>query len=258
MREGVRVRLACWFNRRQVPRTSWVERGRGVRASCRIGRDGSGCPGLWFASGNVSPVFPLLLVFSPFLPLIPRPPVLPPPPLFLVSAFSFFAPRRAHYPGTGKKIRWQEVSTRLAKYDDCFVDAMVAEGVGSFATPLDEGGSIREGLVTFAAFALCGVLPLLAYALSPLISAAGGGDGPASQGTLFLWACLVTAAALFSIGVVKVCVPSDEQVWRPVSHETWASLCQVCRCLSLLCFGETRRVLSFWAGVDGFSLVSVI
>ena len=99
----------------------------------------------------------------------------------------------------------QEVSSRLAKYDDCFVDAMVAEGIGSFATPLDEGGSIREGLVTFAAFALCGLLPLLAYALSPLISAAAGGDGPASQGTLFLWACLVTAAALFAIGVVKVC-----------------------------------------------------
>eukprot|EP00903_Cladosiphon_okamuranus_P015404 g14228.t1 len=94
----------------------------------------------------------------------------------------------------------QEVSSRLAKYEDCFVDAMVAEGLGSFATPLDEGGSIREGLVTFAAFAASGVLPLLVYALSPLFS---NGDGPVSQGTLFFWACLVTAAALFTIGIVK-------------------------------------------------------
>lgn len=92
------------------------------------------------------------------------------------------------------------MSTRLAKYDDCFVDAMMADGVGSFATPLDEGGSIREGLVTFASFAASGVLPLLVYALSPLLST----DGPVSQGTLFFWACLVTAAALFAIGVVKV------------------------------------------------------
>lgn len=97
----------------------------------------------------------------------------------------------------------QEVSTRLSKYADCFVDTMVSDGVGAFATPLDEGGSIREGLVTFASFAAAGVLPLLAYVLSPLISAASGGDGPATQGTLFLWACLVTAFALFWIGVVK-------------------------------------------------------
>lgn len=96
----------------------------------------------------------------------------------------------------------QEVSARLSKYSDCFVDAMVSDGVGSFATPLDEGGSIREGLVTFASFALSGVLPLLAYVLSPLIAAASGGD--VGQGTLFLWACFVTAVALFSIGVVKV------------------------------------------------------
>lgn len=83
---------------------------------------------------------------------------------------------------------------------------MVAEGVGSFATPLDEGGSIREGLVTFASFAAAGLLPLLVYALSPLLATlgGGGGGGPLSQGTLFFWACLVTAAALFAIGVVKV------------------------------------------------------
>ncbi len=101
----------------------------------------------------------------------------------------------------------------------------MAEGVGSFATPLDEGGSIREGLVTFAAFALCGVLPLLAYALSPLISAAGGGDGPASQGTLFLCACLVTAAALFSIGVVKVCALSNRKCGVRLVMNMWASPC---------------------------------
>lgn len=102
----------------------------------------------------------------------------------------------------------REVSVRLAKYDDCFVDAvMVAEGVGSsmFASPpLDEAGSIREGLVTFGSFALSGIVPLLSYALSPLISASGSSGDPVSQGALFLWACLLTAVALFSIGVVKV------------------------------------------------------
>ncbi|CAN0117381.1 unnamed protein product [Ectocarpus sp. 4 AP-2014] len=101
----------------------------------------------------------------------------------------------------------QEVSARLAKYDDCFVDAvMVAEGVGSsmFASPpLDEAGSIREGIVTFGSFAISGIVPLLSYALSPLVSASGSSGNPVSQGVLFLWACLLTAAALFSIGVVK-------------------------------------------------------
>lgn len=90
----------------------------------------------------------------------------------------------------------QEVSSRLSKYDDCFVDAMMAEKISSYAPPLDEGGSIREGLVTFGSFALSGMLPLLAYAFSSLLST--------SQDALFLWACVITAAALFAIGVVKV------------------------------------------------------
>lgn len=120
--------------------------------------------------------------------------------LFFSSLLSWLLPPRSGRIGSDRT-RAQEVSTRLAKYDNCFVDAMVADGVGSFATPLDEGGSIREGLVTFAAFAASGVLPLLVYALSPLLSS---GDAAVSPGTLFFWACLVTAAALFAIGVVKV------------------------------------------------------
>lgn len=84
------------------------------------------------------------------------------------------------------------------------MDAIIAEEIGSFAPPLDEGGSIREGLVTFGSFALSGVVPLLVYALSPVISSLRS-SGAVSQGTLFLWSCLVTAAALFVIGVVKVC-----------------------------------------------------
>ncbi|CAN0369846.1 unnamed protein product, partial [Laminaria digitata] len=110
----------------------------------------------------------------------------------------------------------QEVSSRLAKYDDCFVDAMMSEEVGTCAAPLDEGGSIGEGVVTFASFALSGALPLLVYAFAPLILAAsdrsggegegGGGGGEVSEtagGWLFLWACLVTSIALFTIGIVK-------------------------------------------------------
>eukprot|EP00904_Undaria_pinnatifida_P006764 jgi/Undpi1/3217/HiC_scaffold_15.g06591.m1 len=108
----------------------------------------------------------------------------------------------------------QEISSRLSKYDDCFVDAMMSEEVGSRAAPLDEGGSIGEGLVTFISFALAGALPLLVYAFSPLILAAGGrddggvdGEGgempPSSSGWLFLWACLVTSVALFAIGIIK-------------------------------------------------------
>lgn len=105
----------------------------------------------------------------------------------------------------------QEVLTRLSKYDQFFVNVMMAEELGlpSYAAPLDEGGSIREGLVTFASFAVSGVLPLLVYALSPMFSASSSsstseGMEPLSQATLFLWACVVTACALFAIGVVKV------------------------------------------------------
>lgn len=104
----------------------------------------------------------------------------------------------------------EEVLTRLSKYDQFFVNVMMAEELGlpSYAAPLDEGGSIREGLVTFASFAVSGVLPLLVYALSPMFSASSSsstseGMEPLSQATLFLWACVVTACALFAIGVVK-------------------------------------------------------
>lgn len=104
--------------------------------------------------------------------------------------------------------RAQEVSARLSKYEDCFVDAMMTEELGlpSYAEPLEEGASIREGLVTFASFAISGVLPLLVYVLSPVISSYRG--GPVSQGNLFLWASVITATALFIIGVVKVRRPA--------------------------------------------------
>ena len=176
---------------------------RGWRASyafdCSQGESRiTGWPSSW-------PVLPLAgterLVFSLHVRCFVR--------LFLLLSSSLFIVAACFSSLTNRTMsdREQEVSTRLAKYDDCFVDARVAEGVGSFATPLDESGSIREGLVTFAAFAASGVLPLLVYALSPLLATLGGGSdgGPVSQGTLFFWACLVTAAALFAIGIVKVC-----------------------------------------------------
>lgn len=99
--------------------------------------------------------------------------------------------------------------SRLAKYDTFFLNMVITEELGlpSYAAPLDEGSCIREGLVTFASFASSGVLPLIAYLMSPLFVSS---DDPVSQGSLFFWACLVTAVSLFAIGAVKVRVVMRE------------------------------------------------
>ncbi|CAM9178431.1 unnamed protein product, partial [Choristocarpus tenellus] len=93
----------------------------------------------------------------------------------------------------------QEVLGRLSKYDRFFVNAMMAEelGMSTYAAPLDEGGSIREGLAMFLSFALCGTLPLLGYALSPLLFA------DASLDKLYLVSIIITSLSLFLVGVIK-------------------------------------------------------
>ncbi|CAN0359057.1 unnamed protein product [Discosporangium mesarthrocarpum] len=76
---------------------------------------------------------------------------------------------------------------------------MMAEELGlpTYAAPLDEGGSVREGLLMFISFALAGILPLIGYALSPMVMPG------VSRDELFLVACLITGVSLFIVGGAK-------------------------------------------------------
>lgn len=95
------------------------------------------------------------------------------------------------------------MASRLSKYDSCFVNARMANEFGSYAAPVDDDDSLREGLVSFLSFTLSGCIPLLVYALSPVVESLHGGEA-ISRGTLFLLASLVTMVSLFFIGIIKV------------------------------------------------------
>ncbi|CAM9187943.1 unnamed protein product [Ascophyllum nodosum] len=96
----------------------------------------------------------------------------------------------------------EEVSTRLSKYQNCFVNAMLARDIGTYGAPLDDGASVREGLASFVSYAVSGFIPFLIYALSPVIAYLGGGES-ASDGMQFFLACLVTTVALIVLAIVK-------------------------------------------------------
>jgi VIT1/CCC1 family predicted Fe2+/Mn2+ transporter len=55
--------------------------------------------------------------------------------------------------------------------------------------------AVRAGLVTFAAFAVVGVLPLIPFLVNWLIA-----DTFANP---FLWSCLITLVAFFAVGALK-------------------------------------------------------
>ena len=84
----------------------------------------------------------------------------------------------------------------MAKYDQFFVNVMMVEELG-LQVPDPDDDIIKEGVIMFLAFAGFGAMPLLGYALVPLIFPHLG--APA----LFNIACIVTALTLFVMGAVK-------------------------------------------------------
>lgn len=64
---------------------------------------------------------------------------------------------------------------------------------------------MRSAIMTFVAFNVIGIIPLLGYVVSPLIAV--------DTQTIFLWTSFTTLFALFIVGAIKSKV-TDEQWWK--------------------------------------------
>jgi VIT1/CCC1 family predicted Fe2+/Mn2+ transporter len=86
----------------------------------------------------------------------------------------------------------------IAKYEDFFVDVMMAEEL-QLAVPEDDHvqESVREGIIMFLSFAAFGSLPLLGYVIIPISFPDLGEEA------LFVTACIVTGFVLFIMGCMK-------------------------------------------------------
>jgi len=85
----------------------------------------------------------------------------------------------------------------MAKHRDFFVDVMMRDELG--LEPPDPSGSrfthLRAGACCFAAFLVCGAVPLLGY-----VAFVGAGWG---RDALFTLSCVLTGVALFLLGALK-------------------------------------------------------
>jgi DNA damage-binding protein 1 len=86
----------------------------------------------------------------------------------------------------------------MSKYEDYFCDVMLVEELG-FMPPDPDAAPWKNGLITFAAFAIFGVVPLLAY----IISEAAGLKDQGGVSYTFIIASCVTALTLFTLGALK-------------------------------------------------------
>ena len=96
-----------------------------------------------------------------------------------------------------------ECINRMAKYPEFFVNVMMAEELELQVPDEDENPWI-DGGVTFLSFVFFGTIPLLGY----LCFYAAGYTPQA----LFIVACVITALALFGLGVVKSRI--TKQLWH--------------------------------------------
>ncbi len=92
----------------------------------------------------------------------------------------------------------QVVVERMAKYKDFFINIMMTEEL-QLPVPSDDAAaeSLRDGFVMFLAFAAFGLVPILAFAVVPII--VPGLD----DHVLFGAACAVTGVSLFGLGAYK-------------------------------------------------------
>lgn len=79
----------------------------------------------------------------------------------------------------------------LAKYPDFMVDVMMADELGIIE---DDESPVRNGLVTFGAFVVFGFVLLLVFVVQRFVEL--------DIDSMF-WACALTGATLFGLGVTK-------------------------------------------------------
>ncbi len=79
----------------------------------------------------------------------------------------------------------------LAKHPEIMVDTMMVEELGILE---EDGSPMLNGLVTFTSFVLFGFIPLLIFVIMHFTNWSIDG---------MFWACILTAATLFSLGVAK-------------------------------------------------------
>mmetsp|Transcript_12938 Transcript_12938/g.27910 ORF Transcript_12938/g.27910 Transcript_12938/m.27910 type:complete len:279 (+) Transcript_12938:27-863(+) len=91
-----------------------------------------------------------------------------------------------------------QVITTMSKYQDFFVDIMMAEELALRVPEEDHKiESMKEGVVMFCSFATFGSLPLLGYVIIPALFP------QSEEEVLFSAACVITGMVLFGMGCVK-------------------------------------------------------
>lgn len=100
------------------------------------------------------------------------------------------------------------VINTMAKYEDFFVDVMMAEEL-QLAVPEEDHvkESVKEGIIMFLSFAAFGSLPLLGYVIIPTVFPDLG------ETALFSTACVVTGMVLFIMGCVKSLFSPAQWYW---------------------------------------------
>mmetsp|Transcript_40282 Transcript_40282/g.106133 ORF Transcript_40282/g.106133 Transcript_40282/m.106133 type:complete len:262 (-) Transcript_40282:482-1267(-) len=113
----------------------------------------------------------------------------------------------------------KEVITRMAKYKTFFLNIMMTEEL-ALPVPDDEDSieSLKDGFAMFLSFTICGMLPVLGFVIVPCV--APGLD----DHTLFLFACFITAAALFGLGAFKAHF-SDKRYMRSAVETVFLGGC---------------------------------
>lgn len=130
------------------------------------------------------------------------------------------------------------VVTRMAKYKNFFLNIMMTEELALPVPEEDDNlNSLKDGLVMFASFAFFGMLPILGFALVPLVFPA------LTQHDLFLVACFITAVSLFGLGAYKAQFNEKKYVRSGCETVVLGGLC------ALVAFVVGRFVASF-AGED--------
>lgn len=85
-----------------------------------------------------------------------------------------------------------KVANTMAKYEDLYVDVMMAEELGIVE---DDANPVMNALVTFVSFVVFGFIPLFATVFSKFI--------PALAQNTFLITSIMTGLTLFILGVAK-------------------------------------------------------